>query len=109
MYGLSREASAVRKDSNNLCRGVNRGQAFQGEVSSRVLSQMTNIVFKNSSLMSEEKLSIQDDKAYHDNREEATMSIMQSYNEIRCAHNRRMPFGTYRGVKGTYNESKSEN
>lgn len=54
-YGLSREASAVCNDSNNLCRGVNRGQACQGEVSSQVLSQMTNIVFKNSSLMSEEE------------------------------------------------------
>ena len=36
MYGLSREASAVLKDSNNECRGVSRGQssrsrAEQGE------------------------------------------------------------------------------
>ena len=38
MYGLSREASAVLKDSNNECRGVRRGRssrsrAEQGEVS----------------------------------------------------------------------------
>ena len=36
MYGLSREASAVLKDSNNECRGVSRGRssrsrAEQGE------------------------------------------------------------------------------
>ena len=38
MYDLSREASAVLKDSNNECRGVRRGRssrsrAEQGEVS----------------------------------------------------------------------------
>jgi len=27
MYGLSREASVVRKDSNNECRGVSRGRS----------------------------------------------------------------------------------
>jgi len=27
MYGLSREASAVCKDSNNECRGVSRGRS----------------------------------------------------------------------------------
>jgi len=36
MYGLSREASAILKDSNNECRGVSRGRssrsrAEQGE------------------------------------------------------------------------------
>ena len=36
--------------------------------------------------MFEEELSIQDDKAYHDNRDEAAMSIIQSHNKIGCAN-----------------------
>ena len=107
MYGLSREASTVRKDSNNECRGVSRGRssrprAGQGEGPNCALSHTTVCVIGNfSSQMSEEELSSQDDRAYPDNREEVTMSIMRSYNEIRSAQNRRMPNGTYGGVRGT--------
>ena len=107
MYGLSREASTVRKDSNNECRGVSRGRssrprAGQGEGPNCALSHTTVRVIGNfSSQMSEEELSSQDDRAYPDNREEVTMSIMRSYNEIRSAQNRRMPNGTYGGVRGT--------
>ena len=63
MYGLSREASAVRKDSNNECRGVSRGRSSrprdgQGEGPNRALSHKTICVFGNrSSQMSEEELS----------------------------------------------------
>ena len=84
MYGLSREASAVRKDSNNECRGVSRGRssrlrAGRGEGLNRVLSHTTICVIGNfSSQMSEEELSFQDDRAYPDNREEVTMSNMRS-------------------------------
>ena len=107
MYGLSREASTVRKGSNNECRGVSRGRssrprAGQGEGPNCALSHTTVCVIGNfSSQMSEEELSSQDDRAYPDNREEVTMSIMRSYNEIRSAQNRRMPNGTYGGVRGT--------
>ena len=107
MYDLSREASTVRKDSNNECRGVSRGRssrprAGRGEGPNCALSHTTIFVTGNfGSQMSEEKLSFQDDRAYPDKREEATMSIMQSYNEIRCAQSRRMPNGMYCGVRGT--------
>ncbi len=50
--------------------------------------------------MSEEELSFQDDRAYPDNREEVTMSLMRSLRGIRYARNRRMPNGTYGGVRG---------
>ena len=107
MCGLSREASAVHKDSNNECRGVSRGRSSrprvgQGEGPNCALSHTTICVRGNfCSQMSEKELSFQDDRAYPDNREEATMSIMRSYNEIRFAQNRRMPNGTYGGVRGT--------
>ena len=107
MYGLSREASAVRKDSNNECRGVSRGRSSrprdgQGEGPNRALSYKTICVFGNcSSQMSEEELSFQDDRAYPDNREEVTMSNMRSPKGTRQARNRRMPNGTYGGVRGT--------
>ena len=84
MYDLSREASAVSKDSNNEGREVSRGRSSglrvgQGEGPNRVLSHTTICVFGNfSSQMSEEELSFQDDKAYPDNREEVKMSSMQS-------------------------------
>ena len=106
MYGLSREASAVRKDSNNECRGVSRGRSSrprdgQGEGPNRALSYKTICVFGNcSSQMSEEELSFQDDRAYPDNREEVTMSNMRSPKGTRQARNRRMPNGTYGGVGG---------
>ena len=106
MYGLSREASAVRKDSNNECRGVSRGRSSrprdgQGEGPNRALSYKTICVFGNcSSQMAEEELSFQDDRAYPDNREEVTMSNMRSPKGTRQARNRRMPNGTYGGVGG---------
>ena len=106
MYGLSREASAVRKDSNNECRGVSRGRSSrprdgQGEGPNRALSYKTICVFGNcSSQMSEEELSFQDDRAYPDNREEVTKSNMRSPKGTRQARNRRMPNGTYGGVGG---------
>ena len=106
MYDLSREASAVRKDSNNECRGVSRGRSSrprdgQGEGPNRALSYKTICVFGNcSSQMSEEELSFQDDRAYPDNREEVTMSNMRSPKGTRQARNRRMPNGTYGGVGG---------
>ena len=84
MYGLSREVSAVRKDSNNECREVSRGRssrsrAGQGEGPNRALSHKAICVIGNfSSQMSEEELSFQDDRAYPDNREEVTMSSMRS-------------------------------
>ena len=56
----------------------------QGEGPNCALSHKTICVRGNfCSQMSEEELSFQDDRAYPDNREEATMSIMRSYNEIR--------------------------
>ena len=84
MYGLSCEASAIRKDSNNECRRVSRGRssrprAGQSEGPNRVLSHATICVIGNfSSQMSEEEISFQDDRAYPDNREEVTISSMQS-------------------------------
>ncbi len=50
--------------------------------------------------MSEEELSFQDDRAYPDNREEVTISLMRNPRGIRYARNRRMPNGTYGGVRG---------
>ena len=52
MYGLSREASAVLKDSNNECRGVSRGRssrsrAEQGEVSNNSQRQARMYVPKS--------------------------------------------------------------
>ena len=50
--------------------------------------------------MSGEELSFQDDRAYPDNSEEVTMSLMRHLRGIRKARNRRMPNGTYGGVRG---------
>ena len=107
MYDLSREASAVCKDSNNECRGVSRGRSSrprdgQGEGPNRALSHTTICVIGNfSSQMSEEELSFQYDRAYPDNREEVTMVRMWCLFETDVTRNRRMPNGTYGGVRGT--------
>ena len=72
MYGLSREASAVRKDSNNLC----RRQACQCEVSSAISNDKLGI-HRNSSVMSEEELSFQGDREYPEKRDKVTISVMR--------------------------------
>ena len=50
--------------------------------------------------MSEEELSSCNDRAYPDNKEEVTIAIIQKYEEVNKARNRRMPNGTYGGVRG---------
>ena len=50
--------------------------------------------------MSEEELSFRDDRAYPDNRKGVMITDMRSNSKGNKARNRRMPNGTYGGVRG---------
>ena len=82
MYGLSREVSAVRKDSNNQCREVSRGHSTGSRVGpGRTKPRRASVIAGSvvdffSSQMSEKGTLLRDDRTEFDNMEQVTITTM---------------------------------